>query len=125
MSYLENSPLKYLKDNDVILMLLEYVENTHKYSKIYHINLHKRLHLNNLNFKKKCEIDKTFGCIYQAHLNNKMVSLIPSSYPFYQNWYSGWLDVKHAVKVYEIILDMVKNKDRPYNAVDRGQNLKY
>lgn len=118
MSYLENSPLKYLKDNDVILLLLEYVENTHKYTKIYHINLHKRLHLSNLNLKKKCEIDKTFGWIYQAHLNNKMVSLIPSAYPFYRNPKTNTLNIKHATKIYEIILDMVKNKHLPYNAAD-------
>ena len=122
MSYLANSPLKYLKDNDVILMLLEYVEKTPEYCKIYHINLQKKkIHYNNLNWKKKCDINKIFGWIYQYHLRNasipnptyglrsQMEALIPSSYPFYRNPKTNLLDVKNAVKVYEI--SMIESRE--------------
>lgn len=37
MKCLVNSPLQYLKDYDIIQMLLEYVENTDKYSRIFHM----------------------------------------------------------------------------------------
>ena len=106
MSYLANSPLKYLKDNDVILMLLEYVEKTPKYTKIFHINLLKKriLYFNSLNCIKKEIIDKTFGWIYQSNLDNKVpyfAALIPLSYPFYRNPKTNTLVVKETVRIIE------------------------
>lgn len=102
MSYLENSPLKYLKDNDVILLLLEYVENTSKYARIYHLKRNRRLHIDNKNLIFKYTIDNTFKFIYeQLQPTVKMVALIPSAYPFYRNPESNTINVKHAIQIYE------------------------
>jgi len=99
---MENSPLRFLKDNDVIIMINEEVSKSReRLSREFHINMYKdRLHKNN-NYFLKIHLDDRFWKINEKRVLSMNVSFIQPSYPFYTCPITKKLDVNHAIKVYE------------------------
>lgn len=99
---MENSPLRFLKDNDVIIMINEEVpKSRERLSREFHSYLYNDKLNNNLNYFFKVHIDNTFWKINEKRIQSMNVSFIQHSYPFYTCPITKKLDVNHAIKVYE------------------------
>ena len=99
---MENSPLRFLKDNDVIIMINEEVpKSRERFALVFHLNLYNNKLNNNLNYFLKVHIDNTFWKINEKRVLSMNVSFIQPSYPFYTCPITKKLDVNHAIKVYE------------------------
>ena len=99
---MENSPLRFLKDNDVIIMINEEVpKSRERLSREFHSNLYNNKLNNNLNYFFKVHIDNTFWKMTQKRNLSENVSFMLSIYPFYNCPVTNKLDVNHAVNIYE------------------------
>ena len=99
---MENSPLRFLKDNDVIIIINDEVpKSIQRLSREFHLNLYNDKLNNNLNYFLKVHIDNTFWKINEKRVLSMNVSFIQPSYPFYTCPITKKLDVNHAIKVYE------------------------
>ena len=81
---MENSPLRFLKDNDVIIMINEEVpKSRERLSREFYSNLYKNKLNNNLNYFFKVHIDNTFwkmtqkrNLVIMYHLYNLLIHFI-------------------------------------------------
>lgn len=110
---MENSPLRFLKDFDVITMInKEVINSKRKLAEIFHKNLYKdRIH-NNYNFFEKILIDDTFWRINRERIANKDVAIIPPEFPFINNR-DKTINVKHAIRVFQ--KQLLEVEDESYN----------
>ena len=115
---MENSPLRVLKDNDVIIMINEEVpKSRERLSREFHCNLYKNKLNNNLNYFFKVHIDNTFWKMTQKRDLIHNVSFIQPSYPFYNCLETNKLDVNHAINIYE---DYNEGEVLPCGTVSNG-----
>ena len=99
---MENSPLRFLKDNDVITMINEEVpKSRERLSREFHLNMYNNKLNNNLNYFLKVHIDNTFWKMTQKRNLSENVSFMRSIYPFYNCPITKQLDVEHAIRIYE------------------------
>tara|TARA_B100000035_G_C20956954_1_gene534645 strand:+ start:27 stop:428 length:402 start_codon:yes stop_codon:yes gene_type:complete len=110
---MENSPLRFLKDFDIITMInKEVVNSKRKLAMIFHTNAYKdRIH-NNYNFFEKILIDDTFWRINLERITNKDVAIIPPEFPFINNR-NKTINVKHAIRVFQ--KHLLEVEDESYN----------
>ena len=110
---MENSPLRFLKDFDVITMINnEVINSKRKLAMIFHTNAYKdRIH-NNYNFFEKILIDDTFWRINRERIKNKDVAIIPPEFPFINNR-NKTINVKHAIRVFQ--KHLLEVEDESYN----------
>ena len=98
---MENSPLRFLKDYDIIIILNNLVpKSKQEMAKKYHMDLYYNRLFNN-NYFSKLHVDNTFWKINEKRNLSKYVSIIQPEYPFYNNLITKKLDVKHAIRIYE------------------------
>ena len=115
---MENSPLRFLKDNDVIIMINEEVpKSKERLSREFHSYLYKNKLNNNLNYFFKVHIDNTFWKMTQKRDLIDNVSFIQPSYPFYCCPDTNKLDVNHAVNICE---DYSEGEVLPCGIVSNG-----
>ena len=98
---MENSPLRFLKDNDIITIINKEVPKSRKKIDIkYHIN---RYNNKEYNLSKKYfeEMNKVFKYMTIMRNNNIRVSFIQPIYPFHSNIQTNILNVKYSIKKYE------------------------
>ena len=110
---MENSPLRFLKDYDIITIINnEVINSKRKLARIFHTNAYKdRIH-NNYNFFEKILIDDTFWRINRERIKNRHVAIIPPEFPFINNSnYS--INVKHAIRIFQEYL--LEVEDESYN----------
>ena len=99
---MENSPLRFIEDFDIISILNELVpKSKEKFSREFHTKLYNDKLNNNINFFSKIHIDDIFWKITQKRLLNNNVSFMRPIYPFYSCPITKELDVKHAINIYE------------------------
>ena len=97
---MNNSPLRYLNDYDIISILNEIVPK--KYNFEYHKNRFKNKNTKyNLNCGNYSKINSIFQNINIIRLKCKNVSFIQPVFPFYYR--GNTFCVKHAVNIYEKI----------------------
>lgn len=104
---MENSPLRFLKDNDVITIINEEVPKSRKKMDIkYHMN---RYNNKEYNLSKKYfeEINKVFKYMTIIRNNNIKVSFIQPIFPFHCNVKTNILNVKYSIKRYEDFKDFI------------------
>ena len=110
---MERTPLRFLKDFDIITMINEEVpKSKRKFTRIFHENLYKDRLNNNYNFFEKILIDDTFWKINRQRIENIDVSMIPPEYPFINNSDKS-INVKHAIQVYQKYL--YENEEESHN----------
>lgn len=98
---MEHSPLRYLKDFDIIMIINEEVpKSKRKFARIFHQNLYKDKLNNNYNFFDKILIDDTFFWINRQRIKNAIVKMIPPEFPFINNKDKS-INVKHAIQLYQ------------------------
>ena len=98
---MEKSPLRFIKDFDIILTLNELVPKSREnFTREFYTTLYKDKLNNNINFFSKIHIDDTFWKINQKYLLNKSSFMRPI-FPFYNCSITKVVDVKHAISVYE------------------------
>ena len=115
---MENSPLRFLKDNDVIIMINEEVpKSRERLSREFHINMYNDKLNNNLNYFFKIHIDNTFWKMTQKRILSDNVSFMRSIYPFYNCPETNKLDVNHAINIYE---DYSEGEVLPCGIVSNG-----
>ena len=115
---MENSPLRFLKDNDVIIMINEEVpKSRERLSREFYSNLYNDKLNNNLNYFLKVHIDNTFWKMTQKRDLSENVSFMQSIYPFYNCPETNKLDVNHAVNIYE---DYSEGEVLPCGIVSNG-----
>ena len=103
---MDNSPLRFLKDYDIITVLNEEVpKSREKFAREFHSNLHNNKLNNNDNYFFKIHIDNTFWKMTQKRILNEKVQFMTPVYPFYNCPISNELDVNHAIRIYEEYLD--------------------
>ena len=99
---MENSPLRFLKDNDIITFINKEVHKSRtKFARKFHINMYKDRLYKNYNYYLKIHLDDRFWKINEKRVLSMNVSFIQPSYPFYTCPITKKLDVNHAIKVYE------------------------
>ena len=99
---METSPLRFLKDFDLITILNKEVSKSReRIARQFHLNLYKDKLDNNGNYFFKVHIDNTFWKITQKRILNEHVSFLPPVYPFYNCPISNQLVVEHAIRIYE------------------------
>tara|TARA_A100001015_G_C14653329_1_gene580090 strand:+ start:129 stop:464 length:336 start_codon:yes stop_codon:yes gene_type:complete len=108
---MEKSPLRFLKDYDIITMINnEVISSKRKLTRIFHINTYKdRIHNNN-NLFKKILIDDTFWRINKERIKNKHVVIIPPEFPFINNSDNS-INVKHAIRIFQKYLLEIEDND--------------
>ena len=110
---MERSPLRFLKDFDIITMINEEVpKSKRKFARIFHENLYKDRLNNNYNFFEKILIDNTFFCIDRQRVRNTQVAMIPPEFPFINNSDKS-INVKHAIQIYHKYL--YENEEESHN----------
>ena len=99
---METSPLRFLKDFDLITILNEQVpKSREKFAREFHSNLYKDKLNNNGNYFYKVHIDDTFWKMTKKRNLSENVSFMRSIYPFYNCPITKQLDVEHAIRIYE------------------------
>ena len=99
---MENSPLRFLKDNDIITIINKEVPKSRtKFARKFYINMYKDRLYKNYNYYLKIHLDDRFWKINEKRVLSMNVSFIQPSYPFYTCPITKKLDVNHAIKVYE------------------------
>tara|TARA_B100001027_G_scaffold206077_1_gene169368 strand:+ start:427 stop:741 length:315 start_codon:yes stop_codon:yes gene_type:complete len=104
---MENSPLRFLKDNDIITIINEEVPKSRKKMDIkYHMN---RYNNKEYNLSKKYfeEMNKVFKYMTIIRNNNIRVSFIQPIFPFHCNVQTNILNVKYSIKRYEDFKDFI------------------
>ena len=95
---MEKSPLRFLKDYDIITILNELVPKSRmKYNINYHNNLYNNRNKYD-NYMNKLIINSVFLNIMKKRELCRNLSFISPIYPFYNN---GGFKVNHAVNIYE------------------------
>ena len=80
---METSPLRFLKDYDLITILNEEVpKSRERFAREFHLNLHKDKLNNNYNYFYKVHIDNTFWKMTKKRMLSEKVSFMRSIYPF-------------------------------------------
>ena len=103
---MENSPLRFLKDYDVITILNELVpKSRERFAREFYLKLYMNKLNNNDNYFLKLDIDQTFWKMTQKRKLNEKVSFLTPVYPFYNCPISNQLDVNHAIRIYEEYLE--------------------
>ena len=101
---MEKSPLRYLKDYDLITILNEEVpKSKYKLAKTFHMGRYKDRLYNNYNFFEKNLIDDTFWRINRQRVKQYNISMIPNlglSGNFVHNE-NNTINVKHAIALYQ------------------------
>ena len=99
---MEKSPLRFLKDFDIITILNEEVpKSREKFAREFHSNLYRDKLNNNHNYFSKIHIDDTFWKMTMKRMLSENVSFMSSVYPFYNCPDTNTLDVNHAIQTYE------------------------
>ena len=110
---MEKSPLRFLKDYDIITMINnEVIISKRKLAKIFHTNSYKDRINNNYNFFEKIFIDDTFWKINRERIKNRHVAIIPAEFPFINNSDNS-INVQHAIRVFQKYL--LEIEDESYN----------
>ena len=95
---MNNSPLRFLKDYDIITILNELVPKSRiKYNINYHNNLYNNRNKYD-NYMNKLIINSVFLNIMKKRELCRNVSFISPIYPFYNN---GGFKVDHSINIYE------------------------
>ena len=101
---MEKSPLRFLKDYDVITMINEEVpKSKNKLARIFHMGRYKDRLDNNYNFFDKILIDDTFWKINRQRVKQAHISIVPnlcSKGNFVRNE-NNTINVKHAIELYQ------------------------
>ena len=112
---MERSPLRYLKDFDIITMINEEVpKSKRKFARIFHENLYKDKLNNNYNFFEKILIDDIFFWINIQRIRNVRIAIIPPEYPFINNSDKS-INVKHAIRLFHKYL--IESENEPPNVL--------